>query len=78
MSRSCDVTGRGPKSAKNVSHSHRRTNRWQHPNTHKRRFWLPSERRWVTLHVSTRGLRTIDKYGIEAVVAAIRRREQSA
>jgi large subunit ribosomal protein L28 len=57
-----------------VSHSHRRSNRWFHPNTHKRRFWLASEQRWVTLHVSTKGLREIDKRGIEAVVAEIRRR----
>ena len=41
---------------------------------HKRRFWLPSERRWVTLTVSTKGLKTIDKKGIEAVVAEIRAR----
>jgi large subunit ribosomal protein L28 len=74
MTRPCEVTGSRPQTGKHVSRSHRRSNRWFHPNTHERRFWLPSERRWVTLHVSTRGLRTIDKRGIEAVVADLRRR----
>ncbi|MBM3692975.1 MAG: 50S ribosomal protein L28 [Actinobacteria bacterium] len=74
MTRPCQVTGARPSAGKRVSHSHRRSNRWFHPNTHKRRFWLPSEHRWVTLHVSTKGLRTIDNRGIEAVVADIRRR----
>ncbi|MBM3661096.1 MAG: 50S ribosomal protein L28 [Actinobacteria bacterium] len=74
MTRPCQVTGRRPRAGKQISHSHRRTNRWFQPNTHKRRFWLPSEGRWVTLHVSTKGLRTIDKRGIEAVVADLRRR----
>ena len=72
MSRVCQVTGKKPSTGYSVSHSHVRTKRWWVPNVHKRRFWLPSEKRWVTLTVSTKGLRTIDKKGIEAVVAQIR------
>ena len=74
MSRVCQVTGKKPSTGYSVSHSHVRTKRWWVPNVHKRRFWLPSEKRWVTLTVSTKGLRTIDKKVIEAVVAQIRAR----
>jgi large subunit ribosomal protein L28 len=70
----CQVTGKRPSTGFAISHSHRRTKRWWYPNVHKRRFWLPSERRHITLWVSTKGLRAIDKRGIEAVVADIRRR----
>jgi large subunit ribosomal protein L28 len=73
MSQVCDVTGKRPSTGMTVSHSHRRTKRWWKVNVHKRRFWLESEKRWVTLTVSTKGLRTIDKLGIEAVVADLRR-----
>ena len=73
MPRVCQVTGKKPSTGYSVSHSHVRTKRWWVPNVHKRRFWLPSERRWVTLTVSTKGLKTIDKKGIEAVVAEMRR-----
>lgn len=74
MSGVCQVTGRRPRTGRRVSHSHVRSPRWFRPNVQKRRFWLPSERRWVTLRVSTKGLRTIDKRGIESVVAELRRR----
>ena len=50
MSRVCQVTGKKPSTGYSVSHSHVRTKRWWVPNVHKRRFWLPSERRWVTLN----------------------------
>ncbi|AUS80351.1 50S ribosomal protein L28 [Actinoalloteichus sp. AHMU CJ021] len=72
MSAVCQVTGRRPGFGKQVSHSHRRTSRRWNPNLQDRRFWLPSERRWVRLRVSTKGLRTIDRRGIEAVVAELR------
>jgi large subunit ribosomal protein L28 len=74
MPNRCDVLGKVPSTGHAVSHSHRRTKRQWKVNAHKRRFWLPSERRWVTLWVSTKGLRTIDKLGIERVVADIRAR----
>ena len=57
-----------------VSHSHHKSKRRFEPNIQKRRFWVPSEKRWVTLQVSTRGLKIIDKKGIERVLADIRRR----
>lgn len=72
-SRHCQVTGREPGFGKQVSHSHRRTSRRWLPNTQRRRFWLPSENRHVVLNLSTKGIKTVDKRGIEAVVAELRR-----
>ena len=74
MSAICQVTGRKPGFGKSVSHSHRRTNRRWNPNAQRRRFYLPSEGRTITLTVSTKGLKVIDRDGIEAVVAKIRAR----
>ncbi|MFC7375523.1 50S ribosomal protein L28 [Brachybacterium sp. GCM10030268] len=74
MSRRCQVTGAAPSFGKNVSHSHRRTSRRFDPNIQSKRFYVPSLGRTVRLQVSTKGLRTIDRRGIEAVVAEIRRR----
>lgn len=74
MSSYCQVTGRSVGFGNNVSHSHRRTRRMWRPNVHRRRFWLPAERRHVILTVSARGLRVIDRDGIEAVVARLRAR----
>lgn len=71
-SRHCQVTGREPGFGKQVSHSNRRTSRRWLPNTQRRRFWLPSEGRHVVLNVSVKGIKTIDKRGIEAVVAQLR------
>ena len=74
MSAICQVTGRKPEFGKQVSHSHRRTNRRWNPNIQRRTFYLPSEGRSITLNVSTKGLKTIDRDGIESVVAKIRAR----
>ena len=74
MSAICQVTGRKPSFGKTVSHSHRRTSRRWNPNVQKRKFYLPSEGRTITLNVSTKGLKIIDRDGIESVVAAIRAR----
>jgi large subunit ribosomal protein L28 len=74
MSRICQVTGKGPQSGNNVSHANNKTRRRWLPNLHERRFWVPSENRWVSLRVSSHGLRTIDKRGIEVVVAELRKR----
>jgi large subunit ribosomal protein L28 len=60
------VTGREPSFGKAVSHSHHRTSRRWNPNIQRRRFWLPSENRYVTLRVSAKGIKTIDKHGIRA------------
>jgi large subunit ribosomal protein L28 len=71
------VTGREPGYAKKVSHSHNRTSRRWLPNVQRRRYWLPSEKRWVRLRVSAKGIKTIDKRGIEAVVSEMRARGES-
>ncbi len=72
MSKICQVTGKKPNFGKQLSHSHRRSSRRWDPNVQKKRFYLPSERRWITLSVSTKGIKTIDKRGIERVVADMR------
>jgi large subunit ribosomal protein L28 len=74
MSRYCQVTGKQTNSANNVSHANNRTKRKQKPNLQDKRFYLPSEDRWIKLTVSTRGIKTIDKKGIETVVEEMRQR----
>ena len=74
MSAHCQVTGRQPGFGKTVSHSHRRTSRRWNPNVQRRRYYLPSEGRTITLNVSTKGMKIIDRDGIESVVAKIRAR----
>ena len=72
MSRVCQITGKRPRSGNKVSHSNIKTRRRFLPNLHTQRFWLDSEGRWVTLKLSTRGLRTLEKQGLEKVVASLR------
>ena len=72
MSRVCQVTGKRPSYGNTVSHANNKTRRRWLPNLHTHRFWLESEKRFVTLRVSTKGLRTIDKLGLEKVVADLR------
>ncbi|HJM28352.1 MAG: 50S ribosomal protein L28 [Acidimicrobiales bacterium] len=74
MSKICQVTGRKPAFGNNVSHSHRKTRRRWNPNIQIKRFWVPNEKRWVTLTVSAKGIKTINKNGIESVLADMRRR----
>ena len=74
MSRVCQVTGKRPISGHNVSHSNIKSKRRFLPNLHSHRFWVESEKRWVKLRVSTKGLRIIDKKGIDAVLADLRSR----
>jgi large subunit ribosomal protein L28 len=74
MSRVCQVTGKRPVTGNNVSHANNKTRRRFLPNLHTHRFWLESEKRYVKLRVSHHGLRTIDKRGIETVVAELRER----
>jgi large subunit ribosomal protein L28 len=71
MSRICQVTGAKPGFGHHISHSHRRTNRRFNVNVQSKRYWVPSLGRFVTLTVSARGIKTIDRRGIEAVVAEI-------
>jgi len=72
MSRVCQVTGKRPMSGNNVSHAKNRTRRRFLPNLHTKRFWLESEGRYVKLRVSAKGIRNIDKLGIEKIVADLR------
>lgn len=72
MSRKCLVTGARLGFGNNVSHSHRRTRRRYEVNLQSKRYWVPSLNRWVTLRLSARAIKTIDKRGIEAVVRQLR------
>lgn len=74
MARVCQVTGKAPMVGHHVSHANNKTKRRFMPNLQYRRFWVESERRWVRLRVSNAGLRTIDKLGIDAVLADLRAR----
>ncbi|MGI9250988.1 MAG: 50S ribosomal protein L28 [Pseudohongiellaceae bacterium] len=72
MSRVCMVTGKRPVTGNNVSHAKNRTRRRFSPNLHTHRFWVESEKRFVKLRVSTKGMRVIDKRGIDAVLVDVR------
>ncbi len=74
MSRVCQVTGKRVLTGHNVSHANNKTKRRFLPNLHSRRLWVESEKRWVTIRLSHHGLRTIDKKGIDAVLAEMRAR----
>jgi len=74
MSRVCQVTGKRVMTGNNVSHANNKTKRRFLPNLHHRRLWVESEKRWVSLRLSRQGLRTIDKNGIDAVLAELRAR----
>ena len=74
MAQVCMVTGKRPKTSMNVSHSHIRTKRRLLPNLHAKRYWVPSENRFVKLRLSAAGMRIIDKLGIDKVLADIRAR----
>ncbi|MCG5054834.1 MAG: 50S ribosomal protein L28 [Myxococcales bacterium] len=72
MSRVCQVTGKKPATGNKVSHSNRKSRRRWLPNLQWKRFWVPSENRWVRLRVSTTAIREITKRGIEPVIAEMR------
>jgi large subunit ribosomal protein L28 len=72
MSAHCQVTGRKPGFGNAVSHSHRRTKRRFDPNIQSKRYWLASEGRYVKLTLSAKGIKTVDRQGIETVVARLR------
>ncbi len=77
MSRVCQVTGKKPMLGNNVSHANNKTRRRFLPNLHYRRLWVESENRWISLRVSQEGLRTIDKKGIDVVLAEMRARGEN-
>lgn len=72
MSRVCQVTGKRPMTGNNVSHANNKTRRRFLPNLQKRRFWVASENRFVTLRVTTKAMRIIDKLGIDQVLSEMR------
>jgi large subunit ribosomal protein L28 len=76
MARVCAVTGKKPMVGNNVSHANNKTKRRFLPNLQRRRFWVESENRWVSLRLTNAALRTIDKKGIEVVLAELRLRGQ--
>ena len=76
MARVCQITGKAPMVGNNVSHANNKTKRRFLPNLQRRKFWLESENRWITLRLSNAALRTIDKNGIEVVLADLRARGQ--
>ena len=78
MSRVCQVTGKRPMAGNHVSHANNKTKRRFLPNLQKKRFWVASKKRYVTLVVSTKGMRTIDKLGIDAVIAKIDSKKKQA
>jgi large subunit ribosomal protein L28 len=72
MSRVCQVTGKKPMAGNNVSHAHNKTRRRFLPNLQNKRIWVESEQRHVKLRVSSKGLRIIDKLGIDKVLTNLR------
>ena len=73
MAKVCVVTGKKPMSGNNVSHANNKTRRRFEPNLQYKRFWLPSEKRWVRMRVSAKAIKIINKKGIESVVAQMRK-----
>ena len=74
MARVCQVTGKKPMVGNNVSHANNKTKRRFMPNLQRRRFWVESENRWISLRLTNSGLRLIDKNGIDSVLADLRAR----
>ena len=72
MARVCQVTGKKPMVGNNVSHAQNKTKRRFLPNLQNRKFWVESENRWVSMRITNNALRTIDKNGIDAVLAGMR------
>ena len=72
MSRVCQITGKRPMSGNNVSHANNKTRRRFLPNIHQRRFWVAEENRFISLKISAKGMRIIDKLGIKPVLDKLR------
>ena len=72
MSRVCQITSKRPVTGNTVSHANNRKRRRFLPNLHTQRFWVETEKRWVTLRLSTAGMRTVEKKGIDKVIAELR------
>ena len=74
MAKVCEITGKRPMFGNNVSHANNKTRRRFDPNLQNKRFWIPSEKRWVRLKVSAKAIKIISKKGIESVLADMRRK----
>ncbi len=74
MSRICQITGKKPITGYHVSHSNIKTKRWLRPNIQEKRFFIPEENRWITLKVSAKAIRTINKKGISACLKEARQK----
>ena len=74
MARVCQVTGKAPMTGNNISHANNKTKRRFLPNLQRRRFWVQTENRWISLRLTNAALRTIDKNGIDAVLVDVRAR----
>jgi large subunit ribosomal protein L28 len=74
MTRVCEITGKRPAVGNRVSHANNKKRRRFLPNLHTQRFWLETEKRWVSLRLTTSGMRTLEKKGLEQVVAELRAR----
>ena len=74
MARVCQVTGKAPMTGNNISHANNKTKRRFLPNLQRRRFWVETENRWVSMRLTNAALRTIDKNGIDAVLSGMRAR----
>jgi large subunit ribosomal protein L28 len=72
MSRVCEVTGKRPAVGNRVSHANNKKRRRFLPNLHTQRFWVETEKRWVTLRLTANGMRTVEKKGIEVVLGELR------
>lgn len=68
MSRICELTGTKPLVGNNVSHAHNKTRRRYLPNLQKKRIWIPEEKRWITLKITAKALKTLDKKGFKAMI----------
>lgn len=77
MAKKCPITGKSPLVGNNVSHANNKTKRRYLPNLQYKRFWLENEKRFIRIRVSTRGMRIIDKHGIETVLKDMKLREQT-
>ena len=76
MARQCQVTGKRSLVGNKVSHSNRKTKRRFEINLRRKRYWLEEEGRWITLKLTARAMRTIDKRGLLAVVKELRAQGQ--
>jgi len=74
MAKICPITGKRPQFGNRVSHANNKTRRRWEPNLQWKRIWVPSEKRFVRMRISARGLRTIEKIGVDASLASLKRR----